>query len=125
MALSDEVVSDPPVLAAIRARLENLVSELGARAGFLVDEKGTPFAAVGHVEFGFPHPLENLGDDDVVLNALVGETSVSDTTSPYLVEPVGRRALVALARPESATAETEHAIRRRLRQSAKEIEALL
>ena len=125
MALSDDVVADPPVLAAIRACLERLVTELGARAGFLVDEKGTPFAAVGHVEFGFPHPLESLGDDDVVLKALVGETSASDRTSPYLVEPVGRRALLALAWPESATRATEHAVRRRLRQSAKEIKALL
>ncbi len=57
-----------------------------------MDENGTPFAAVGYVELGFPHPFENLGDNDVVLKALVGETSVSDRTSPCLVEPGGRRA---------------------------------
>ncbi len=59
------------------------------------------------------------------MKALVGEAPDSNAASPYLVERVGRRALIALAWPESATGGAERAIRRRLRQSAKEIDALL
>lgn len=119
MALSDELLDYPKRLAAVRREIAALVSELGAGAGFLVDEAGAPFATVGHMEFQFPHPLTHLGGGDAVLGALLGETGNDE--SPYLVERVGRRALLAL----SVDPPHDRAARRRVRATAKAIAALL
>ena len=124
MALSDDLLAHPERLSAVRARLESLVSELDAAAGFLVDEEGTPFATVGHVEFGFPHPLSSLREGDALLKALLGQASLDDASS-CLVERVGRRALLALLLQAPPGPKEIRELRRRLRQSARELGALL
>ena len=121
MALSDDLLAHPQRLSAVRARLESLVSELEAAACFLVDEEGTPFATVGHVEFGFPHPLR---EGDALLKALLGQASLDDGSS-CLVERVGQRALLALLLQAPPGPKETRALRRRLRQSARELGSLL
>lgn len=98
MALSDEVLADPERMSRLRSRLEALARESDARAAFLVDEGGTPFATVGHVEFRLPHPLAGIvqeGDADVILAALVGEPQ-TDRPSNLVVERLSARALLVL-----------------------------
>ena len=60
MSLSDEILARPGAIAPIRHLLSELVSELGARSAFLVDEAGTPFGAFGNVEFPLPYPISSL-----------------------------------------------------------------
>ena len=123
MALSDEILADPERMTRLRSRLEALVRESGAGAAFLVDERGTPFATIGHVEFRLPHPLAGLveeGEADAILGALVGEPQ-TERASGLVVERLSARALLVLllSRPPSP--------RRRLaiRASARELAALL
>ena len=103
MALSDEVLADPDRMTRLRSRLEALVRDSGAGAAFLIDEEGTPFATIGHVEFRLPHPLAGLveeGQADAILGALVGEPSI-ERGSGLVVERLNARALLVLvlARP--------------------------
>jgi len=100
MSLSDEILAQPITLGKIRTVLKKLLDRLGARSAFLVDERGTPFAALGSVEFSYPHPLETLASGAggaELLDALVGEAGEAPRAeSPLLVVRVGSRALLAL-----------------------------
>jgi hypothetical protein len=125
MSVSDELLDHPRRLAAIREQIETLVSELGARAGFLVDEDGRPFATVGSMEFRLPHPLTNLGDGEALLRALVGEKPADAGDGGYLVERVGARALLAVLLETPLSTPTRSATRRRVRDSATTIAKLL
>ena len=128
MALSDELLIYPRRLSAVRQELAGLVAELKATAGFLVDEEGTPFAAIGHIEFHLPHPLTNLGGGDALLKALVGESRRERDEgegSRYIVERVGKRALLALLLESPLVATEQRATRRRVRVTAKAITRLL
>lgn len=128
MALSDDLLSYPHRFSAVRREVAGLVVELKATAGFLVDEEGSPFATVGHVEFRLPHPLSNLGEGDALLKALVGE-GLGDKDegegSRYIVERVGTRALLALLLESPLLATEQRAMRRRVRVTAKAIARLL
>ena len=122
MALSDDLLIYPKRLSAVRHEIAELVAELEATAGFLVDEDGTPFATVGHMEFRFPHPLTNLRGGEALLKALVGESpSGKDDGSHYVVERVGKRALMALLLEAPLPA----AARRRVKETSKAIARLL
>jgi hypothetical protein len=100
MGLSDEILRRPSALAEIRSQLKELARVLRARSAFLVDEQGTPFAALGSVEFSYPHPLEGLasgGGGAELLDALVGApTEAQEGQSSLMVVRVGPRALLAL-----------------------------
>src|SRR5574341_495343 len=101
MALSDEILQDHDRRTRLRSRLETLAVESGAEAAFLVDESGTPFATIGHVEFRLPHPLAGLveeGDSDAILRALVGEPPPPRPTG-VVVERLSARALLVLVLP--------------------------
>ena len=100
MTLSDEVLADRERMKRVRFSMEGLTREVGARAAFLVDEAGTPFATVGHVEFRLPDPIAGLVEDgggDAILEALVGEPP--DGASNFAVERVTARALLVLVLP--------------------------
>ena len=118
MALSDDLLIYPKRLSAVRDAVAELVADLGATAAFLVDEDGTPFATVGHMEFRYPHPLTNLRDGEILLKALVGENDSEG--SRYIVERAGRRALLALL----LEAPLDRAARRHVRVRAKAIARL-
>lgn len=125
MSASDELLDDPQRLSAVRAQIETIVAELGARAGFLVDEDGAPFAAVGSMEFRLPHPLTQLRAGSALLGALVGENPTDTGDEPYLVERVGNKALLAVMLEEPLPSARRRATRRRIRDSAKAIAQLL
>ncbi len=125
MAASDDLLDDPQRLSAVRAQIETIVDELGARAGFLVDEEGTPFAAVGPMEFRLPHPLAHLHGGSALLGALVGEKPAETGDERYVVERVGNKALLALLLEEPLPAKEKRATGRRIRDSAKSIAKLL
>jgi hypothetical protein len=98
MALSDELLSNGPKLSRLREKLEEVISTSRARAGFLVDEEGSPFATVGNVEFHLPHPLAGILEQegaDPILEALLGQPP-SRETSCYVVERLTERCLVVL-----------------------------
>jgi hypothetical protein len=123
MALSDEILADSDRMTRLRSRLEALARESGAGAAFLVDEGGTPFATIGHVEFRLPHPLAGLvegGEADAILGALVGEPQ-AERSSGIVVERLSARALLVLVLPRPPGP------RRRLsiRTSARELAMLL
>ena len=123
MALSDEILADPERMTRLRSRLEALARESGARAAFLVDEGGTPFATIGHVEFRLPHPLAGLveeGQADPILGALVGEPQ-TERASGLVVERLSARALLVLILPRPPSSRRRLAIRA----SARELAALL
>jgi len=127
MALSDDLLSYPQRLSAVRQEVADLVVELKAVAGFLVDEEGTPFATVGHMEFRFPHPLTNLVGGDALLRALVGESrsgQEGDEGSHYIVERAGNRALLTLFLESPLLASEQRPMRRRVRATAKAIARL-
>ena len=124
MALSDEIVANPPLLAAVRALVRETVADLGARSGFLIDENATPFSAVGHVEFDARHPLRGLVEDDVVLKALLGEPAVTPGASPYRIISVRPNALLVVSLEDDSAVE-EPIVRARLQRCAKEIDGLL
>ncbi|HEY7819402.1 MAG TPA: hypothetical protein VIG29_14355, partial [Vicinamibacteria bacterium] len=99
VSLSDDLLADPDRLGRLRAHLDALVREYSARAGFLVDEEGTPFAATGNVEFRLPHPLAGFleeGNGDAILAALVGESPPVEPASAVIVERLSGRALLVL-----------------------------
>jgi len=117
MALSDEILADPGRMTRLRSRLEALARESGARAAFLVDEGGTPFATIGHIEFRLPHPLAGLvesGEADAILGALVGEPQ-SERASGLVVERLSARALLVLVLPRPPVARRRLAIRAKAR----------
>lgn len=120
MAISDEILSSGDKLARVRARLETLVTETGASAGFLVDECGNPFATVGHVEFRLPHPLAGLVEAgaEPLLGALVGEPPPGED-SRFLVEHVDERALVVLVLEVPLSAERRRLFRSRVSEIAR------
>lgn len=118
MALSDEILVDPERMTRLRSRLEALARESGARAAFLVDEGGTPFATIGHVEFRLPHPLAGLveeGEADAILGALVGEPQ-RERPSGLVVERLSARALLVLILPRPPSSRRRLAIRSRTRE---------
>jgi hypothetical protein len=120
MALSDEILADPDKKTRLRRRLEALARESGAGAAFLVDERGTPFMTVGHVEFRLPHPLAGLveeGGADPILRALVGEPQ-SEEASGFVVERLSERALLVLVLPHPPGSRRRLAIRERARELA-------
>lgn len=117
MALSDEILADPGRMTRLRSRLEALARESGARAAFLVDEGGTPFATIGHVEFRLPHPLAGLvesGEADAILGALLGEPQ-TERPSDLVVERLSARALLVLVLPQPPTPRRRLAIRAKAR----------
>jgi hypothetical protein len=120
MALSDDMLADPERMARLRRRLEALARESGAGAAFLVDEGGTPFATIGHVEFRLPHPLAGLLEDgqaDAILGALLGEPP-SERPSGLVVERLSDRALLVLVLPRRPGPRRRLAIRAGLRDLA-------
>jgi hypothetical protein len=123
MALSDEILADPDRMTRLRSRLEALARESGAGAAFLVDEGGTPFATIGHVEFRLPHPLAGLvenGAADAILGALVGEPQ-AERASGLVVERLSARALLVLVLSSSPSRRRRLAIQA----SARELAELL
>jgi hypothetical protein len=123
MALSDEILADPERMTRLRSRLETLARKTGAGAAFLVDEEGTPFATIGHVEFRLPHPLAGLvekGDADAILAALVGEPQ-AERASGLVVERLSARALLVLVLARAPAPRR----RRSIQASAREIAELL
>jgi hypothetical protein len=123
MALSDEILKDPGRMTRLRGSLDVLARESGADAAFLVDEGGTPFATIGHVEFRFPHPLAGLvekGGADAILGALVGEPQAG-RPSGVVVERLSPRALLVLVLPRDPGSRRRVAIRA----SARELSRLL
>lgn len=116
MALSDELLKAPNKLAALRDRLALEREEAGARAAFLLDESGSPFATVGTIEFSLPDPVSSHTE---LLSALLGETVPS---SPYLVARAAKRALVVLVFDSPAAANEN---RTRMAPLANAIESLL
>jgi len=99
VSLSDEILAHPGAIAPIRELLADLVSQLGARSAFLVDEAATPFGAFGNVEFPLPHPLSSLTP---LLAALLGETK-EDQYPTVLVRRVNSRVLVTVVLNEALT----------------------
>jgi hypothetical protein len=127
VSLSDEILAHREKLAQVRHVLSQLVTELGARSAFLIDEAGVPFAAIGNVEFQFPHPMPSSeGDrsDDAVLKALLGMGQMDESSSvllhkastrallvTILEQPLqGRKHREAMSRVKRAAAEIEHLI---------------
>jgi hypothetical protein len=112
MTISDEILSSGDKMARLRLRVQTLVTEVGASAGFLVDEHGNPFATVGHVEFRLPYPLAGWtqAGADPILGALVGAPP-ADGDSRFLVERVAERALVVLVLDAPPTFETRAVVR--------------
>ena len=125
MAASDDLLEDPNRLSAVRTQIETIVAEHGARAGFLVDQDGVPFAAVGPMEFRLPHPLAHLHGGSALLDALVGEKPTDTGDERYVVERVGNKALLALLLEAPLPPAERRATRRRMRDSAKSIAKLL
>jgi hypothetical protein len=118
MAFSDEIVADPDRMTLLRRKVESLARASGAEAAFLVDEGGTPFATVGHVEFRLPHPLANLvekEDADAILAALVGEPQTRGASS-LVVERLNPRALLVVLLPRPASSRRRLAILEKARQ---------
>ena len=99
MSLSDEVLARPGAIAPIREVLADLVSQLGARSAFLVDEAGTPFGAFGNVDLPLPYPLASMTP---LLGALLGEGK-EDPYPTVLVRQVNSRALVTVVLNEALT----------------------
>jgi len=125
MAVSDDLLHHPHRLSAVREQIESVVADLGATAGFLVDEEGTPFATVGHVEFQLPHPLPSLREGDALLNALVGEEPSDVDGGRTLVERVGDRALLTLLFENPFPSSEKREARRRAQACARAVASLL
>jgi hypothetical protein len=127
LSLSDEILTRPGAIAPIRELLSELVSDLGARSAFLVDEAGTPFGAFGNVEFPLPHPLSALtgrAGGDPLLEALVGEGN--EPYSPtLLVHRVHSRALLAIELDRPMTESARRAAVGRLKRAQIRLAKLL
>ena len=88
MELSDDILANPE-------RLTELCTRLKARACFLVDESGTPFATVGYLEYPFPNPHASLSGGEDILNVLVGASKTR--SSPELaLKIIASRALLVI-----------------------------
>jgi len=124
MALSDDILADRDRMRRVRSHLEALARDVGAGAAFLVDEAGTPFATVGHVEFRLPHPLAGFVEDgaaDGILEALVGEPQ--DRASSLVVERLSARALLVLLLHRPPDARRRLAVQVAARAIASDLEA--
>ncbi len=116
MSFSDEILARPATLRNLRQGLSRLSEELPLRSAFLIDETGTPFGAVGHVEFRFPHPLPaSEGSDEDILAALLGE---QDEESPVMLSQVCPRALLVVVLEHPLRGRRHRAARSRLREAA-------
>jgi hypothetical protein len=125
--LSDEILNHHENLRRIRVVLSALLDELEARSAFLIDEAGVPFAAVGNVEFRFPHPLpssEGAEPDDTILKALLGMER-TDESSPSLLFKVSPRALLVTIVEKPLQGRKRREALSRLEQAAGEIKSLL
>ena len=127
MSLSDEILARPGALAPIRQVLSELVSELGARSAFLVDEAGTPFGAFGNVEFPLPYPLSALtgrAGGDPLLEALLGEGQ--EPHSPVLlVHRIHARALLAVELSQPTPEPTRRSALERMKRTTARLVSLL
>ena len=127
MSLSDEILARPGAIAPIRQLLSELVSDLGARSAFLVDEAGTPFGTFGNVEFPLPHPLSALtgrAGGDPLLEALVG--GGNEPYSPtLLVHRVHSRALLAIELDQPMADSARRAALDRLKSASARLAKLL
>ena len=93
-SLSDLLMQRPLKLRETRQLVDQWVRKSGARAAFLVDETGQPFASVGRVDFERPPGLTTFASSDAkdaVLAAMVGQRV--DEAGCH-VEFVGERALL-------------------------------
>jgi hypothetical protein len=127
VSLSDEILARRENLVRIRAILSGLLPELEARSAFLIDEAGVPFAAVGNVEFRFPHPLpspEGEISDDAILKALLG-MGRSDESSPSLLFKASPRALLVTIVEKPLRGRKRREALSRLERAAGEIKPLL
>lgn len=127
MSLSDEILAHRENLAHIRDILSRLLAELEARSAFLIDETGVPFAAVGNVEFRFPHPLPSLEggkSDDAILKALLG-MGQTDESSPSLLFKVSPRALLVTILEKPLQGRKHREARSRVKRAAGEIKPML
>lgn len=128
MSLSDELLRNRDRLRRARKELSRLRESIDARACFLVDEEGAPFAAVGNVEFQYPHPLSGLMKETSgasILEALVGEKSQRGDGSSLVVRRVSRRALLVVVLPGPVSPDAESDVTRRLVTSVEELHSLL
>lgn len=125
MAVSDDLLDQPHRLSAVRGQVESVVADLGAVAGFLVDEVGTPFATVGYVEFQLPDPLPSLREGNALLKALVGEGPADAGEGRTIIERVGDKALLTLLFETPLPAPKRRQTRRRLQSSVRAIANLL
>jgi hypothetical protein len=127
MSLSDRILARPHQMAHIRSVLSRLASELEAGSAFLIDEAGVPFAAVGHIEFRFPHPLPGLDGDasgEAILEKLLG-IHQKDDASPFLLSQVCKLALlVVVLEVPLASRKRRHALSR-VKKTARELKTLL
>lgn len=125
MSFSDEILARPEALRNLRQDLTRLSEDLPLRSAFLIDETGTPFGAVGHVEFRFPHPLpasEGSGSDKDILAALLGE---QDEESPVMLSQICPRALLVVVLEHPLRGRRHRAARSRLREAADRLRLLL
>ena len=123
-SLSDDLLAFPDRRVRIRAKLEELVAATRADAGFLVDESGSPFGAVGHVEFPMPHPVGSVPGGEALLSALVGESS-DPTSSGFVVERVTDRALLVVVVGADASDRAVRSARREVARAAAPLRRLL
>jgi hypothetical protein len=127
MSLSDEVLAQREKLHRVRHALSQLVEELGARSAFLIDEAGVPFAAIGQVEFQFPHPIpatDESRSDDVLLKALLGMDQ-ADESSSILPLKVSARALLVTILAEPLRGKKHRKAVSRIKKTAAEIKQIL
>jgi hypothetical protein len=129
MSLSDELLRRRESLREVRAELSDLRSAIEARACFMVDEAGSPFGAVGNVEFEYPHPLSgllsNAAGGTALLEALVGEAVQTSPGSPWVLRRVTPRALLVAVFPGPLSSRAEHKVTRRLKEFSSRLEAVL
>lgn len=128
MSLSDELLRNRARLRRARRELSRLRDSIDARACFLVDEEGAPFAAVGNVEFPYPHPLSGLmkeASGASILEALVGEVPQPALGSSLVVRRVSRRALLVVVLRAPVTPDSEPDVTRRLVTSVEDLHSLL
>jgi len=122
MALSDEWLHGKLHQADVKSSIRQLVSTIDARAAFLVDEEGTPFATVGSVEFSLPHPLSKLDGGEALIGALVGEPP--EKASHYVVSRAGSRALLVAWMDRPLTSPAREGAEAELQRVAGELERI-
>jgi hypothetical protein len=125
MSLSDEILARPKALQSLRQGLSRLSYDLPFRSAFLIDETGTPFGAVGHVEFRYPHPLptsKGSASDEDILAALLGE---QDEESPVMLSQICPRALMVVVLEHPLRGRRRRAARSRLQEASDELRRVL